>query len=227
MAIFDHLQPQEVSDILHACDPGFVCFDGNIPSKVMLSVANTCRSLGVSAFFEPTSVPKSLKLFEDPEIILSGSVRFTSPNQYELEAMTDMAKTVLPTVKDTASALCPKDAPSLAHRVLPQALYLSNYIPNILLKLGEHGCLYVAKWRDAPIIQYFSPEKIAASDIKSVNGAGDTFVGTLAASLYRHPLLEPTNTDMWRSMITRAQKAAVLTLQSELAVSPKISEMAR
>lgn len=39
--------------------------------------------------FEPTSVPKSLKLFEFAETTKAQAVKYTSPNQFELEAMCD------------------------------------------------------------------------------------------------------------------------------------------
>lgn len=41
------------------------------------------------ALFEPTSVPKSLKLFQHAETITAQAVKYTSPNQFELEAMCD------------------------------------------------------------------------------------------------------------------------------------------
>lgn len=61
------------------------------------------------------------------------------------------------------------DAPQLAHAVLPHAIFLSNYIPNIITKLGEQGCLFV----NQKTVEYFSPEKIHSNEIKSVTGAGD------------------------------------------------------
>ena len=53
--------------------------------------------------------------------------------------------------------------------MLPHAIFMSHYIPNIVTKLGEEGCLFVSKER----VQYYSPEVINAKDIKSVTGAGD------------------------------------------------------
>jgi sugar/nucleoside kinase (ribokinase family) len=53
--------------------------------------------------------------------------------------------------------------------VLPNAIYLANYIPNIITKLGEEGCLYV----NNSVVEYFAPESIQANEIKSVTGAGD------------------------------------------------------
>jgi hypothetical protein len=63
------------------------------------------------------------------------------------------------------------DAPRLANSVLPHAIFLANYIPTIITKLGEEGCLVVSE----KSIEYFSPEKIEANEIKSVTGAGDWY----------------------------------------------------
>lgn len=52
------------------------------------------------AFFEPTSVPKSLKLFEHPDTVFAGSVRYASPNEYELEAMSIEAAKQFSTIRD-------------------------------------------------------------------------------------------------------------------------------
>ncbi|KAG0168098.1 hypothetical protein DFQ30_005209 [Apophysomyces sp. BC1015] len=172
MDIFQHLDPLKVSTILENDHPGLVCFDGNISSEMMLTIATTCKKLNVPAFFEPTSVPKSLRIFDHPETILSRSVHFISPNQFELEALSETAKMKLPKTKED-TALLDKRTPPLAQHVLPQALYLSNYIPNVITKLGEYGCLYVGRSESTRHIEYFPPEQIAPHEIKSVTGAGD------------------------------------------------------
>lgn len=61
------------------------------------------------------------------------------------------------------------DAPRLAQNVLPQALCLSNYVPNVITKLGQDGCLFV----NQSVVKYFPPEIILPHEIKSVTGAGD------------------------------------------------------
>lgn len=53
--------------------------------------------------------------------------------------------------------------------MLSRAIYLSNYVPNVITKLGEEGCLYVGN----SIVEYFPPESIDPAEIKSVTGAGD------------------------------------------------------
>lgn len=62
------------------------------------------------------------------------------------------------------------DAPKLAQLALPNAFYLSQFIPNVITKLGEEGCLYVGK---NAVVEYFPPELIQANEIVNVTGAGD------------------------------------------------------
>ncbi|KAI7907085.1 Ribokinase-like protein [Cokeromyces recurvatus] len=89
MNIFDSMDTTKIISILKRENPNFVCFDGNISSNMMKTIAETCKLLSIPAFFEPTSVPKSLKLFEFIETTQTQSIQYTSPNQYELEAMCD------------------------------------------------------------------------------------------------------------------------------------------
>lgn len=146
-------------------------------------------------------MPKSLKLFQHAETIQAQSIQYTSPNQFELEAMCDTIQShpilSLKPIKKHIHQLKSKypywaekkrrgggvrvinltfwlDAPQLAYSVLPHAIYLSNYIPNVVTKLGEQGCLYVGQNNAGnSVVKYFSPEYIQPDEIKSVTGAGD------------------------------------------------------
>jgi sugar/nucleoside kinase (ribokinase family) len=121
-------------------------------------------------------VPKSLKIFDgSAQALLSGAIRYASPNQYELEAMVNQAKAQLPLLPPPlVSPSLPAHAPGLAHDCLPNALYLSQYIPHIILKLGEYGCVYVGPSQDLEkIAMHFAPESLDLSTVKSVTGAGD------------------------------------------------------
>ncbi|KAF7728144.1 hypothetical protein EC973_006659 [Apophysomyces ossiformis] len=189
MDIFQQLDSSQITTILENEQPDLVCFDGNISSELMCDIAKKCKMLNVPAFFEPTSVPKSLKLFDHPATVSSGAVRYISPNQFELEVMSETAKMKLSKASEdivfleqsNSSAMQNQpeksysfiEIPPLAERVLPQALYLSNYIPNIVTKLGEYGCLLVARSDMTPVVRYFPPEPIEPKEIRSVTGAGD------------------------------------------------------
>ena len=75
---------------------------------------------------------------------------------------------------------------------------------------------YVALY--ARVVQ--SVENLSQEDIVSVNGAGDTFLGTIVAGLAK------TNPRMIDDLVMTAQKAAVTTLKSKESVSPDIQFLA-
>ncbi|KAI9020092.1 Ribokinase-like protein [Phycomyces nitens] len=208
----------QVRASLEDIQPGLVCMDGNISSDLMRTIGLYCKQANVPLFFEPTSVPKALKVFEH-QIISSGAVHYVSPNQYELEAMVDTARKLFPAVEH--SKIMIKKTPDIVSRVLPMAHYLSHFVPNIITKLGEYGCLLVTNNQSHLHSQYFPPETIEPSAIKSVTGAGDCFVGTLLANLL---LLGTANKANWTDMIQQSQRASILTLQSDLAVSTAINQ---
>ncbi|KAI8883667.1 Ribokinase-like protein [Backusella circina FSU 941] len=226
MNIFEQMNDSKILTLLEKEKPSLICFDGNITGDSMKSITQKCSELSIPAFFEPTSVPKSLRLFDHAETLLSQSIKFTSPNQYELEAMchTIRSHPILSTAKmNKTTDHMLKKAPQLAYDTLPESLFLSNFIPNIITKLGQDGCLYVgkhSKHREA-VIEYFPPEFIEAKEIKSVTGAGDCFVGTLIANLQKHSVGLSHNT--LRQVIHKAQQASIRTLKSEKAVSLDIS----
>ncbi|GAN06309.1 conserved hypothetical protein [Mucor ambiguus] len=227
MNIFDAMDATKIISILQHEKPNFVCFDGNITAQMMKSIAMTCQTLAIPALFEPTSVPKSLKLFQHTETIMAQAVKYTSPNQFELEAMCDAIRSN-PVLSNATmqhndilakTPLILEDAPKLAHLALPNACFLSQFIPNVITKLGEEGCLYVSKNAG---VEYFTPESIHSNEIVNVTGAGDCFVGTLIANLQKHANANMSS-NILRSIIRNAQMASIRTLKSNRAVSDEIS----
>lgn len=127
-----------------------------------------------------------------------------------------------------------------------QSIQLLPLIPTILTKLGDKGVLmtqalrpgddrlrspahakYVLSHADPthPTIggvymRLFPPaERVLPTDVISVNGAGDTFLGIIIAGLAK---------DRPRTLIDLvqvAQQGSVMTLKSREAVSPKIKEL--
>ena len=63
-------------------------------------------------------------------------------------------------------------------------------------------------------------EKVDDKDIVSVNGVGDTFLGTIVAGLAKRG-----KDARIEQLVDVAQKAAVLTLKSKEAVSPELSSL--
>jgi len=229
MGVFDKMNPQWVENQIRSYHPSIVAFDGNMSSEVMKYIARVCQELNIPAFFEPTSVLKSLKLFEHPNTIFAGSVRYASPNEYELEAMSNEAGKQFSTGRDVnetynRSSVNWNELPLYTHRFIPHAFHLANYIPNLFVKFGEYGSLLVRKSAERtsePKYRYLKPKAIQVGEIVSVTGAGDSFVGTLLASLHVHHSFVEDDDIMCR-IICNAQRAAVLTLKSDKAVSSEI-----
>ncbi|KAF2965145.1 hypothetical protein GQX73_g8416 [Xylaria multiplex] len=123
-----------------------------------------------------------------------------------------------------------------------QAIQLLPFIPTIITKLGSDGALLTTILRkDDPYLYDAAHEPFILSrclndhadvggvymrmfpsveqvtDVVSVNGIGDTFMGTLIAGLAHGGNIQ--------NLINVAQKAAVLTLRSHESVSEKLSSI--
>ncbi|EJF66774.1 indigoidine synthase A-like protein [Dichomitus squalens] len=74
------------------------------------------------------------------------------------------------------------------------------------------------------VFKHFPPIRVAAEKIVNVTGAGDSLVGSMLATLSQAPnaFESPEALDQ---LVAQAQLAAVYTLQSEHAVSPRLSNL--
>ncbi|KAI9065809.1 indigoidine synthase A-like protein [Trametes sanguinea] len=79
--------------------------------------------------------------------------------------------------------------------------------------------------RSVVVLKHFSPIPVPQEKIVNVTGAGDSLVGSMLATLAQNPAAfeEPAALDR---LVAQAQLAAVYTLQSEHAVSPRLSTLA-
>ncbi|KAI0825052.1 indigoidine synthase A-like protein [Trametes gibbosa] len=75
------------------------------------------------------------------------------------------------------------------------------------------------------VLKHFPPIQVSEDKIVNVTGAGDSLVGSMLASLIQNiaAFEEPASLD---ELVAQAQLAAVYTLQSEHAVSPRLSTLA-
>ncbi|OJT04731.1 Pseudouridine-metabolizing bifunctional protein [Trametes pubescens] len=82
-----------------------------------------------------------------------------------------------------------------------------------------------ANGRSVVVFKHFPPIQVPEDKIVNVTGAGDSLVGAMLATLTRNPAAfeEPATLD---ELVAQAQLAAVYTLQSEHAVSPRLSTLA-
>jgi pseudouridine-5'-phosphate glycosidase/pseudouridine kinase len=82
----------------------------------------------------------------------------------------------------------------------------------------------ISKGRSAIyVLKHFPAIPLSTFDVVNVTGAGDSLVGSILASLAANPdtMQHPA---LVVHMIARAQQAAVLTLKSDLAVSPLLGK---
>lgn len=118
--------------------------------------------------------------------------------------------------------------------IMQQAIHLSPYFPNQLIKLGAKGVLSVRLVHvddEAPptgcllspgtgpfrglSVKHFPAETPA--EVVSVNGVGDTFLGVVLGNLS-----QAKSWSRYEHNIVAAQKAACLTLASSESVNPEI-----
>lgn len=73
------------------------------------------------------------------------------------------------------------------------------------------------------ILKHFPAIPLELSELVNVTGAGDSLVGSMLADLVENPgrMQDPVLVD---HMVEHAQQAAVLTLKSNLAVSPLLGK---
>ncbi|KAJ2793474.1 hypothetical protein H4R20_006529 [Coemansia guatemalensis] len=114
--------------------------------------------------------------------------------------------------------------------IIHDALTLLPLFPTLIIKLGEKG-VCVASMEPTPNakpnIRHIPPLK--PTFIANSNGAGDSLVGAVLAMLHQKQALfihksriDLTPCDMY-SVVQRAQRAAVLSLESPCAISNKLT----
>jgi len=134
--------------------------------------------------------------------------------------------------------------------IAQMAIHLLPFFQHIIIKCGERGAICVMRisakdattspWgrersnpqaryivaqgnnKEIIVLQHFPG--LVVDSVTSVTGAGDSFVGTVLASLSQDLKVFHNPSDL-EQMITSAQQAAILTLQSNLAVSPLLSDV--
>jgi len=131
--------------------------------------------------------------------------------------------------------------------IAQMAINLLPFFQHLVIKCGERGAVVVmrvspqTKWAseksnirgryivsngngtgDIVVLEHFPANHLLPESIVNVTGAGDTLVASVLASLVQNPrgFEDPGSL---KKIMEDAQVAAVLTLQSEFAVSPSLS----
>jgi len=169
MSIFTRYSfPEYWSSAVAATRPKWLVVDGNWSETDLRTWINAGREYGAQVAFEPVSVAKSQRLFAAPTknphhghgigIYPDASITLATPNQHELKAMYEAAKTggyfdspgwfeIIDAfgmrgardrfVRLTSVAMTDKGIPVQTVNLLP-------YIPTIITKLGSDGALLTA-----------------------------------------------------------------------------------
>ncbi|KAI1315821.1 hypothetical protein EDD11_000316 [Mortierella claussenii] len=282
MDVFELLPPSMVESAIIKHKPRTICFDGNISTDCMRTILETSRQHNIQTFFEPTSVAKCARPLDSSmlDVLLSGALRFASPNEYELQKMATHARKLITDHKDKSNVRlkCLRDRPiqeglldpedvevnkddNMAYRgLLLDAFSVSQFIPTLFIKLGPKGVVVVQRTCSGSLKdgQEHNPSGLKkngmpkwqpyaahqTSDIKSVTGAGDSFVASVVTSLHHFDKaqasaiaaapfskdVEDTKRDdgeLWKHMdqiIMDAQTAATLTMQTHETVSPALAK---
>jgi pseudouridine-5'-phosphate glycosidase/pseudouridine kinase len=170
------------------------------------------------------------------------SMRLGSAFRMELEQLAKRNATDLDVSKGTLAFLIDQGIAQMAINLLP-------IFQHIIIKCGERGAIVAMRmdpedaatsaWgrqKSSPLARYVVAQgnnkeiivlqhfpSLSVGDITNVTGAGDSFAGAVLASISQNPraFSDPENLEQ---TINVAQQAALLTLQSDLAVSPLLSD---
>lgn len=132
--------------------------------------------------------------------------------------------------------------------VAQMAINLLPFFQHLVIKCGDRGVVVAmrvsrqTKWAsersnihgryivssgngsgDIVVLQHFPANQLPPELIVNVTGAGDTLVASVLASLVQNPKGFESPESL-RKIVEDAQAAAVLTLKSEYAVSPFLSQ---
>ncbi|KAJ1962462.1 hypothetical protein GGI12_002639 [Dipsacomyces acuminosporus] len=242
MSINGMVSAQQIEIAFKKLDPGVVGLDGNISTLAIANAIVWSRRCRSCVAFEPTSVPKSTSVLNALSFIkrsgtiddVSGLVHVITPNHLELERIAQIALDLalvenvpLPTAVDELA----QTHYTLDASVIRDALTLFPLFPVQIIKLGEKGAAVVSPSpadRTKPIIRHIWPLKPKV--VVNSNGAGDSLVGAVLASLSTTGVeltpdglsidLHPGKLD---NIVLRAQKASIMSLESHLAISDKLS----
>ncbi|EKM83921.1 hypothetical protein AGABI1DRAFT_110531 [Agaricus bisporus var. burnettii JB137-S8] len=241
------------NDIKVFFEPTSVIKSTSILPLIQDLLVNTDLKKPPIAFFSP-NLPELVHVYNtiqaEPYNLSNNSYWWTcidsmglgSAFRMDLEQLARRNATDLDVSKGTLSFLIDQGIAQMAVNLLP-------IFQHLIIKCGELGAIVVMRidpedaatspWgrqRSNPLARYVvvqgnSKEIIVlqhfpglnVDNITNVTGAGDSFVGAVLASISNNPqaLLNPEDLE---HTISTAQQAALLTLQSDLAVSPLLSD---
>ncbi|KAJ2747460.1 hypothetical protein GGI20_000449 [Coemansia sp. BCRC 34301] len=238
MGINEMISELQVSVAFDRRDPGVVGLDGNISTPTLAAAIMLAARRQACVVFEPTSVPKCTNVLKALSFIArsgvapSGLIHVITPNALELQEMARAALELK--LVATPSASMVREMAASQHQLSSDTIRaVLTLFPLFLIqtiKLGENGVAVASPMlhdQSQPAVRHIRPLK--PGPIVNSNGAGDSLVGALLALLHSKQAtptmtgcssLSPEDID---DMVLRAQRASILSLESPLAISDKLS----
>ncbi|KAJ3396657.1 hypothetical protein HDU92_002283 [Lobulomyces angularis] len=231
----------EASQKISELKPNIVALDGNLTENCLKNCLETCFSSKIHVLFEPTSVPKSVKIvnaYSDLKAHKKNKIFLCTPNIFELKEMANAVKkassgdsfdnmTVLDVVDDN-KFLEADFGKTTFEEVLYNGKILLNIFENLILKCGSHGVILFERIEktenlakgNSVRVKHYKPRKVLTECV-SVNGAGDTMVGVILTGISN--FLNVGKKIDFDRLIQSGMDASTLTLLSQLAVSEKLN----
>ncbi len=210
MEIMNEMDSAYISRALEGIDffPLLIVADGNLSPGAIAAMVEKWKH--VRLWFEPTSVPKSVKV-ADKRVL--PHVELISPNADELReiyAALGGDDEIGENIHDIAARVAEKMAQSAA-----PGGYATRYV---LVTLGEEGALVAEASGYCPAtVTVFPPPEGKVERMVNCTGAGDCLVGTAAACVLLFPDLH------LHRAVELGMHAAKLTIASADAVSKELS----
>jgi pseudouridine kinase len=207
MDIFEKdLTPQNVLSILkpklQTKVDGLIFLDGNISVNVFQTIDEIVKqNPNYSVFFDPTSVPKSIKPIDANCLC---QMTYIKPNEDELVFMAKHLQKKLGSKKNIENI---DDCLDL--------LILQGGVKHILLTRGPKGVIYAKKGPKGVQKQYFKALDLPSHVPANVTGCGDSFCAGFIYGIIHGKTVEDS--------IVMGTRAAHMTLQSPFSVHPLLS----
>jgi pseudouridine-5'-phosphate glycosidase/pseudouridine kinase len=219
MAVMSEIQvpPREVLE-----QAEMLVFDANPPVTILREAAQIASDLGLDVFFEPTSVPKTKLVAQDPALMRCLTGAF--PNLDELIAIRDAACQM--DIADEDGRLLGEIDVDLAHVQTVASQVLDCMSPTeayLVITMGVNGVMFASRINEhstGQVLFEFKHFPVSEEvDVQNSTGAGDSLCGA-----FLHACLQGKN---YSDAIALGMRAASLSLRSpERTVAPELNCLA-
>ncbi|KAK3819735.1 MAG: indigoidine synthase A-like protein [Benniella sp.] len=261
MGVFELLSPSKVREAIIKHQPKTVCFDANLSVESIRAILETCRNQDVqtkcdrplddsmmNALLDGALSFASPNEYELQKMALSAR-RLISDHKGHVHLRGLSDRPVTNALHDPEDVAVMPDENMAYKGLLLDAFSVSQFIPTLFIKLGPKGVLVFQRtrrespqdisplrledWRHESAVRWQWFPALKVENIKSVTGAGDSFVASVVTNLHNlEKTLSPeasfgNNDPFWGQLgqiIQDGQTAATLTMQTYETVSPSLAQ---